>query len=136
MVRSIFKAYDVRGEYPREVNEVVVRRIGLALGRFFTHGKVVVGHDGRLSSPALYRALKAGLAAGGVSAGRLIAVSLSTTPMLYFAVHRMKAAGGVMVTASHNPAPMNGLKVVGKDAAPMSGFSVEKLLRVGVEATR
>lgn len=145
---SIFKAYDVRGRYPSEVNERVVSRIAAALAGHFdlrlttnnlrpaTKKKrktvVVIGHDARLSSPALYRALRKSLVASRTSlvilpAGRI------TTPMLYFLVNRHRAAGGIMVTASHNPPEWNGLKAVGRGAVPISGREVRALIEPSAE---
>ena len=90
--------------------------------------RIVVGHDARLSSPTLYRAAIKGLRATDYRL-QLIKVGLATTPMLTFLVHHFKAAGGIMITASHNPKEYNGIKVVGKNAEPIGGKEIYKLVR-------
>lgn len=129
---TIFKAYDVRGKYPRELNEETAFKIAAAMGKHFgPRAKIVIGHDARLSSPTLYKAVLRGLQypykLENVSM-KIIEAGLMTTPTLYFLVNKLKADGGVMVTASHNPKEYNGLKVVGKNARPVSGKEIEKLL--------
>jgi phosphomannomutase / phosphoglucomutase len=128
MDTRIFKAYDVRGQYPEEINERTVRVVAEALGRRFGSGTVVVGHDGRTSSPALSFAVKRGLAVTK-SRATIIDIGTATTPMFYFLVNHLKTAGGIMVTASHNPKGMNGLKVVGKRAIPIGGREILKIVR-------
>jgi phosphomannomutase len=119
--RKIFKAYDVRGKYPSEINERVAGEIAKALGNHFGKGaKLVIGRDARLSSLSIYKAVLSGV--------KGIKVGLVTTPMLYFLVNELNADGGIMVTASHNPKEYNGLKVVGKKARPISGKEIKKLL--------
>ncbi len=131
MISGIFKAYDVRGVFPEEINEDAVARIGAALGKHF-RGKggrkktVVVGRDARLSSPALYAALIKALQT--IEGLTLLKSGLITTPMLYFLVNDEHAEGGVMVTASHNPKAFNGLKVVGRGAVPIPGTEIKTLL--------
>lgn len=127
MKPEIFKAYDIRGRYPDEVNEVVIAEIAGRLAGYFNKGKLVLGHDARLSSPALYESLKKSLVAGHKSLV-IIDAGLITSPMLYFLVNHFKAAGGIMITASHNPKQYNGLKVVGKKAVPISGKEIRKLV--------
>lgn len=116
--RAAFKAYDIRGRYPEELDCQVARRIGLAYARLFSPGRVVVGHDIRLSSPVLAAALTQGLTAGGVE---VLDLGLCGTEEVYFAVLEWGLDGGVMVTASHNPANYNGMKLVGPQARPISG---------------
>lgn len=123
MDAGIFKAYDIRGRYPAEINEAAVQEISRGLRRFFKTGKIVVARDARLSSPALYRTVIKELGR------RVIPAGLATTPFFYFLVNRLKAAGGIMVTASHNPKEWNGLKVVGPKAKMISGHEVLKTLR-------
>ncbi len=126
---TIFKAYDIRGKYPEEINENAVSEIIAVLAKHFGKGRIVVAHDARLSSPALYKSalqsLKISPPAGG-SKLEIIVVGPTTTPMLYFLVNKLKAVGGIMVTASHNPKEFNGLKIVGKKAAPISGEEIKK----------
>jgi phosphomannomutase len=120
MKEEIFKAYDVRGIYPDDLDEDAAYRIGkgFAQSGLLTQGsEVAVGRDMRTSSDSLFAALADGLNAGGMAA---IDIGLSTTPMLYFAVNVLGAAGGVMITASHNPAEYNGFKFVREQAIPIS----------------
>ena len=116
--RAAFKAYDIRGRYPEELDCQVARRIGLAYARLFSPTRVVVGHDIRLSSPLLAAALTQGLTMGGVE---VLDLGLCGTEEVYFAVLEGGLDGGVMVTASHNPANYNGMKLVGPQARPISG---------------
>lgn len=120
----IFRAYDIRGRYPQELDADDVRKIAGTLRTHFGRGKIVLGHDGRKSSPTLFRAL-----CSCFGAHQKIEAGLITTPMLYFLVEDMKAAGGITVTASHNPKNINGLKVVGRNAVPISGLEIKKMLR-------
>ncbi len=106
---GIFKAYDVRGKYPHEIDEPFARRLGRAYADFLGgEGTVAVGHDMRTSAPSLARALCDGIHEGGVST---LELGLCTTPTLYYAVGSRELRGGVMVTASHNPADDNGFKL-------------------------
>jgi phosphomannomutase len=121
---GIFKAYDVRGLYPSQLNEEMARKIGLAFrtvldeGDFALGNTVVVSRDMRSHSVPLQKALIEGLRASGLD---VVDIGLATTPMSYFAVGHLKAAGGVQVTASHNPAAYNGLKFSKHEARPVSG---------------
>jgi phosphomannomutase len=123
-VAGIFKAYDVRGIYPTEVDEATAKAIGLAFpavldGDDLAGGSsVVVGRDMRPSSVPLQRALIDGLLDAGLD---VVDAGLVTTPMSYFAVGHLGAAGGVQVTASHNPPRYNGFKFSKRDARPVSG---------------
>jgi phosphomannomutase len=125
--QTIFRAYDIRGKYPAQINAetvaVAIPAIIKAL-KLSPRGEktIIVGHDARLSSPELYRACIEALAKErGVQA---LSVGLVTTPMLYFLVNKHKAAGGITVTASHNPKDYNGLKMVRERAIPVSGKEV------------
>jgi len=126
MSPSIFKAYDIRGRYPQELDEVVAEQIAAVLACYFRQGRVIVARDARLSSPALYRAVLRGLVKHN---DRLVIhrVGLATTPMFYFLTRRLKAAGGIMITASHNPKEYNGLKVMGLKGKLISGKDTEKI---------
>jgi phosphomannomutase len=122
---GIFKAYDVRGIYPRELDEELTRKIGRAFRAVvddddLAHGgpRVVVSRDMRPSSVPLAAALIEGLTEAGLD---VVDIGLSTTPMNYFAIGHLRAAGGVQVTASHNPAAYNGLKFSKHEARPVSG---------------
>ena len=109
--RSIFREYDIRGVVGRDLTPDLARAIGRAYGTLVsrTGGTLVtVGHDARLSSPSLAEALRAGIRAAGVD---VIFVGLVPTPALYYSIHHFKAAGGVMLTGSHNPPEFNGFKL-------------------------
>ncbi len=120
---GIFKAYDIRGTYPEQVNETVAFRIGyhyrdLLDDEDLARGPVVVvGRDMRPHSEPLQAALKAGLRARGVA---VVDIGLSDTPQNYFAVGHLRASGGIQVTASHNPPQYNGFKMSRRDAIPVS----------------
>ena len=113
-----FKAYDVRGVYPTEVNEELAYRVGRIFSAMFAAETVVVGHDIRLSGRALVDALTEGLRHGGT---KVIDIGQCGTEMIYFATSHLEADGGIMVTASHNPKEYNGMKLVRKGARPISG---------------
>jgi phosphomannomutase len=125
---SIFKAYDIRGVVPDEMTADDVYRIGRGVARFIGGAELAVGRDARRSSPELRTALVRGMNDEGVSVAD---VGLCSTPMLYYAVEALGLAGGVMITASHNPAQYNGLKVCREHAIPIGGDSglaeIEKL---------
>jgi len=112
MTSTIFKAYDIRGIVGQTLNETVVSDIGQAMGsKAIESGQLslVVGRDGRRSSPSLSAALITGILASGCD---VIDIGQVTTPMLYFACERLKTYSGIMVTGSHNPPEYNGLKFV------------------------
>ena len=117
MTLPAFKAYDIRGRVPDELNENLARSIGVALAAQLSPGTVVVGHDVRLTSGALQDALAAGLRGAG---REVLDIGLCGTEEVYFQVDHLKAAGGVMVTASHNPMDYNGMKLVKEQARPIS----------------
>ena len=108
---DIFKAYDVRGVYPGEVNEDAARAIGAAFVAYLRAGRIAVGRDMRLSSPALAAAFIDGATSQGAD---VVDYGMIATDMLYFAVARDGHDGGVQITASHNPKQYNGMKMVGK----------------------
>jgi phosphomannomutase len=111
----IFKAYDVRGTYPDQLDEDAARRIGSAFARFTGAPRIVLGRDCRLSSPSLAAAFAEGVTARGTD---VIDLGLATTDMLYFA-SGMVDVPGAMFTASHNPANWNGVKLCRAGAAPV-----------------
>ncbi|MEZ4599121.1 MAG: phosphomannomutase [Syntrophotaleaceae bacterium] len=115
-----FKAYDIRGRIPEELNENLAFRIGRAYALWLGPERVVVGRDVRTSSKALCDALADGLVAGGVEVDDL---GLCGTEEVYFATFSEKLSGGIMVTASHNPPEYNGMKLVREGARPISGDS-------------
>jgi phosphomannomutase len=134
---GIFKAYDVRGLVPAELNEDIARQIGLAFQHVLDAedralGKtVVVSRDMRSHSEGLAKALIEGLTGAGLD---VLDIGLATTPMNYFAVGFTKAAGGVQVTASHNPAQYNGFKFSHHGARPVSGDHGIALMEEKVKA--
>ena len=113
-----FKAYDVRGRVPEEFNADLACRIGAALVRHTGAKEVVLGHDARLSSPDIAAAVAEGVTRAGADVADL---GLCGTEQVYFATERFGCGAGVMVTASHNPADYNGLKLVREEARPISG---------------
>jgi len=115
---DIFKAYDVRGVYPGEVNEEAARAIGAAFCAYLGAKRIAVGRDMRVSSPALAAAFIDGATSQGAD---VVDYGMIATDMLYFAVARDGHDGGVQVTASHNPKQYNGMKMVRKEAFPLSG---------------
>lgn len=115
---NCFKAYDIRGRVPDELDEDLARRIGNATAQLLRPGPVVLGHDVRLSSPALQMALATGINAAGRD---VIDIGRCGTEEVYFQTSHLQAAGGIMVTASHNPMDYNGLKLVREGSRPISG---------------
>ena len=115
---GIFKAYDVRGLYPEELDEGVAERIGCALAQQLGAAQLGAGMDPRPSSAGLLEAFAAGAAAGGAGTTDF---GLVPTEMVYFGVASRGLDGGAMVTASHNPPQYNGMKLVGEGALPLSG---------------
>jgi phosphomannomutase len=114
---GIFKAYDVRGIYPTEINEEIAYKIGLAFAQFLGKGTVVVGRDMRTSSLSLFQRLSSGLNDGGLD---IIDIGLVTTPVISFSTAHYHYDGGIMITASHNSKEYNGFKFCRRDAYPIS----------------
>jgi phosphomannomutase len=117
---KVFKAYDVRGIYPDEIDEEGAREIGRAYVEQFEPERIAVGRDMRSSSPAMAKAAIEGAAAAGAD---VIDIGLVGTEMLYFAVGHLGLDGGLQVTASHNPKDYTGVKVVRRGALPVGGDS-------------
>ncbi|MBD3647406.1 MAG: phosphomannomutase, partial [Pseudomonadales bacterium] len=115
---SCFKAYDIRGRIPDQLNDDVSYRIGRAYAEFLTPSRVVVGHDIRLSSPEITDALIRGLTDAGVD---VFHIGVTGTEEIYFATDHFAMDGGIVVTASHNPKDYNGMKLVRAGARPISG---------------
>ncbi|MBS1818920.1 MAG: phosphomannomutase/phosphoglucomutase [Acidobacteria bacterium] len=115
---DIFKAYDVRGTYPDQINEDTARKIGAAFVTYLKAKRIAVGRDMRLSSPSIAAAFIDGATAQGCD---VVDYGMIPTDMLYFAVAKDGHEGGVMVTASHNPKQYNGMKMVRREAFPLSG---------------
>jgi phosphomannomutase/phosphoglucomutase len=113
-----FKAYDIRGRVPDELNEEIAYRIGRAYAEILKPRDVVVGQDVRLDSPTLAAALTRGINDAGTA---VIDIGLCGTEEVYFQTAHRRVGGGIMVTASHNPMDYNGMKLVREDARPVSG---------------
>jgi len=117
---KVFKAYDVRGIYPAEIDEEGAYAIGRAFVEQFEPKRIAVGHDMRVSSPGLTEAVTDGAADAGAD---VLQLGLIGTEMLYFAVGDLGLDGGVAVTASHNPKEYTGMKIVRRGALPVGGES-------------
>jgi phosphomannomutase len=117
---KVFKAYDVRGVYPSELDEEGAYVIGRAYVEHFEPRKIAIGRDMRLSSPSMSRAAIEGARDGGAD---VLDIGLVGTEMLYFAVGELVLEGGIMVTASHNPKEYTGMKIVRRGALPVGGDS-------------
>ncbi|TWH45261.1 phosphomannomutase [Sporomusa sp. KB1] len=115
--RAAFKAYDIRGKVPEELNEAIAYRIGRAFVDIFEVRKVAVGNDIRLSGPAFKSALIKGLTEMGCD---VVDIGLCGTEQIYFATAHLKLDGGIMITASHNPKDYNGMKLVRAESRPIS----------------
>ncbi|MGB8399273.1 MAG: phosphomannomutase CpsG, partial [Bradyrhizobium sp.] len=131
MKLSAFKAYDVRGRIPDEINADLAYQIGRAYAGFVGPRQVAVGRDIRLTSAELAAALTRGLLDSGVD---VIDIGLCGTEGVYFATFAEKLDGGIMVTASHNPPDYNGLKFVREQSRPISGDTGLQEIRVLAEA--
>jgi len=134
-----FKAYDIRGRVPEELNEAMAYRVGQAFVELRRPDRMVVGRDVRLSSRMLSDALVEGITSKGVD---VVDIGLCGTEMMYFATAHLEGAGvegGIMVTASHNPSDYNGMKIVGQGARPVHGGNglaeIEALVADGYLAT-
>ena len=117
---KVFKAYDVRGIYPTELDEDGAYRIGRAYVETFEPKRIAVGHDMRVSSPAMAEAAIRGANEAGAD---VLDIGLTGTEMLYFAVGDLGLDGGIAVTASHNPKEYTGMKIVRRGALPVGGDS-------------
>lgn len=133
---SIFRAYDIRGVVDRDLSEEVYRTLGRASGTFFRrHGRqrIVVARDARLTSPAYAAALIDGLRRSGCD---VIDIGMAPTPLMYFAVSFLRADGGAVVTASHNPPHFNGLKLRLSDpvygGTPLSSDQIQEVGRIAI----
>lgn len=115
---SIFKAYDIRGIYDKDLTDNIVYKIGYFLPTLLKTNKVLVGRDMRVSSPALFTALCQGINDAGAT---VYNAGLCTTPMVYYGTARFEFEASVMITASHNPGKYNGLKITKNNALPV-GF--------------
>ncbi len=126
---NCFKAYDIRGRVPDEINPELAYAIGMACGPTFGAKKAVIGRDARLSGPDLENALAAGLLATGISVD---SIGMCGSEEIYYAAANHAYDLGVMITGSHNPADENGFKLVRAGAVPVSGDSGLKDLEKNV----
>jgi phosphomannomutase len=120
LATKVFKAYDIRGIYPDELDEAGAYAIGRAYVEEFEPKSIAVGRDMRLSSPSMTEAVMRGAADSGAD---VVNVGLVGTEMAYFAVGELELEGGIMVTASHNPKEYTGMKIVRRGALPVGGDS-------------
>ncbi|MFA7332167.1 MAG: phosphomannomutase/phosphoglucomutase [Candidatus Delongbacteria bacterium] len=123
---SIFKAYDIRGLVPEELNEETAFLIGRAAGDYFGARRFLVGTDDRASRDSLFEAFARGLRAQGV---QVVSIGKVSTPILYFTAAELDYDAGVMITASHNPGQYNGFKFCRRDAAPVPEEQLQELRR-------
>ena len=146
MIGKVFKAYDVRAVYPKPLNEKIAWQVGHASAAYLLQEagasgrldpmarSIVVGRDMRKSSPDLRDALVQGIRDAGA---RVIDVGMVDTAFVYFAINHLDAAGGVQVTASHNPAKYNGFKISGLNARPVgTGSGLDEVKRLAAIADR
>lgn len=131
MNAEIFKAYDIRGIYPTEIDEETVYHIGMATVAELKAKVLAVGRDARQSGHALHTALINGITDAGCD---VIDLDMITTPMLYFASHHLAVDGAVSVTASHNPGQYNGVKICRRDAQPVGSATGLNAIRDAVTA--
>ena len=128
-----FKAYDVRGRVPEDLNEDIAYRIGQAYAAFVAPQRVAVGYDIRKSSPGLRDALSQGLLDSGVD---VMDIGVGGTELVYFATAHYALDGGLMVTASHNPPNYNGIKMVREQSRPLSADTGLKQIRALAESNQ
>ena len=130
ITESIFREYDIRGEYPNQINEDVVKKIGFAISHKCIDlgiDEICVGRDGRISGKSLLDALIEGIIESGIN---VLNIDLATSPLLYYAAKKNKNKSGVMITGSHNPKNHNGIKLVINDN-PVSGKEILALINKG-----
>lgn len=117
---GIFKAYDIRGIYGKDLNENTAELIGRAFVTFLQCRKVIIGRDIRLHSPSLFKALARGVTRQGAD---VVDIGVCSTPMAYYANGSLGADATIMITASHNPGEWNGFKLTREKAIPISGLT-------------
>ena len=128
-LKEVFKANDIRGVYGKILDDDLAYKVGRAIAKFFRCKEIFIGRDMRLSSPALFKALVRGLNESGVDA---INLGLVDTPLIYFATGFYKKPG-IMITASHNPAEYNGIKIVKAGARPVDSHNGFNKIRKNIE---
>ena len=117
---SSFKAYDIRGRLPHEINSEIAYRVGNATAEYLSAKKMILGRDIRASSKELSESMALGLMDAGVD---VIDIGECGTENVYYATGELKSCGGIMVTASHNPSDYNGFKIVSENAKPISSMT-------------
>jgi phosphomannomutase len=130
MDRGIFKAYDIRGIYPGQLDDETAYRIGVGIADYLKPKDIVIGRDMRTSSQNLREKLIQGLMDRGVN---IVDLGMISTPMLYFAVAHYGYCGGIMITASHNPKEYNGFKVCREQAIPVFGDQLQEIAQIAGE---
>jgi phosphomannomutase len=128
---SIFKAYDIRGTHPDQIDATTARRIGAAFAKFLGAKRLVVGRDMRTMAPAIQDAVIDGILSQGCD---VLDIGLASTPMVYYAIGKLPCDGGMAVTASHNPKQYIGFKMCRAEARPLSGDNGIQDIRKLVEA--
>lgn len=125
---NIFKEYDIRGIYPKEINRDIAYIIGMAFVRFLgkKNPRIVIGRDLRPSAPKLAEGFVAGAREAGAD---IIDIGTATSPILYYATSLLKDDGGVMITASHNPKKYNGIKMLDSNGLMISGNEIKKFIK-------
>ena len=133
---TIFRAYDIRGVVDRDLSVPVYERLGQAAGTYFRNlggRRIVVARDARLTSPAFAAALIDGLRSTGCD---VVDLGMVPTPVMYFALSYLRADGGAVVTASHNPPEFNGLKLRRSDphfgGEPLDGAAIQEVGRIAL----
>ncbi len=129
--KKIFKAYDVRGIYPTDVNAESVSEVARALAILLEPGVFVVARDGRHGGEELVATMQSKITEYGSAMGKkfdVLSVGLASTPMFYFLVNHLNASGGAMITASHNPKEYSGVKAVKAKALPFSGTELLQII--------
>lgn len=132
MKKEIFKMYDIRGVYDTEIEEGVVYKIGRAFTLFLNkkNPQIAVARDGRESSPSLFEAFKKGVFDAG---GDVIDIGLAPTPLLNFTVAKYDYDGGAVISASHSPAEVNGIKLIKGKAVQIYGEDIQKVKKIAEE---
>ncbi|MFA6094811.1 MAG: hypothetical protein WC757_02890 [Candidatus Paceibacterota bacterium] len=125
---SIFHTYDIRGIYKKEITIETAQQIAEAVATMFKKGTVVISYDGRHGAEELANAVREVFEKKG-DVFTIHFTGLATTPMFSYLINSLKAVGGIMVTASHNPPEYTGFKVYGRNAVTISGTEVEKYIQ-------
>ena len=126
-ITRLFGTNGIRGIPSENFTLKFISEVSLSIGSFFKKGPILVGHDGRVTSPILYDAVSSSLMASGID---VIEAGMLPTPALQLYVRNSNYNGGVMVTASHNPSIYNGLKVMGKDGVEISRTDEKRIEKI------